>query len=739
MATNISSLLNMGQNALLANQAAIQVTGNNISNVNTEGYRRQEVRFEAGAALNGRPGQIGTGAYAAEVVRHFDRFIERSYLEKSSLANRWAQQYQMQLSIDGLFNESNSQGINSQLSAFFNSWQDLSNRPSSLATREALVSNSQNLAKVLRDSQDYMQTVEERINADIDTEVGQINTLIERIANLNRQINTYDEPGKNNANTLLDERDAAVRELATHIDLEVIDRGSGDYTVATTAGHTLVHKEQYFSLQSRGANTEFYANPETAKGSRFGDPGLDADGNVIPGGEIGFAGKSYHEYTVRITKAGGVGDGTEGGDAAAAQYQVSLDGGRTWVSDENGQPITFTAHNDTHADNVLGLDIYFNAGANGLVEGDSFVITPKSGVYWDSPTRGLVNISPQKFQNGLENDRRLVGGTLAGLLNFRDYQLGHYRERLDNLAENLAWEVNFLHSQGVGMGKSTLMSGTYAVQQTDAALGKSYSGLTYGDRLQSGSVSFYFYDKETGQNIGSAALDFTKLDAPPSASSTFDPSVHSLEHVAEAINKMEYTDANGNTVNPLKADIKNNKLVISINSEEVSGLEFAVGNDTSGLLAALGINTFFDGSTATDIAVRSEIIQDNTLIANGQVNGGNEGNIGDNVTARAIADLVNQKVNISAVGLDGATRSTIGEYFSSLVGLVGADTSNAKFQGQYQLTLAQDLDARQESVGGVNLDEELSSLIKFQNTYKAAAKLINTADEMFQTILGLKN
>ena len=77
MATNISSLLNMGQNALLGNQAAIQVVGNNISNVDTVGYSRQEVRFEAAEALNGRPGQIGTGSYAAEVVRNFDQLVEK--------------------------------------------------------------------------------------------------------------------------------------------------------------------------------------------------------------------------------------------------------------------------------------------------------------------------------------------------------------------------------------------------------------------------------------------------------------------------------------------------------------------------------------------------------------------------------------------------------------------------------------------------------------------------------------
>lgn len=714
MATNISSLLNMGQNALLGNQAAIQVVGNNISNVDTVGYSRQEVRFEAAEALNGRPGQIGTGSYAAEVVRNFDRFIERSFLEKSSAANRWAMEYQMQLSIDGLFNESNSMGVNSQLSAFFNSWQDLSTTPSSLPVRETLIANSQNLAKVLRESQEFMQSLEERINTDIDTEVDEINKLLTRIADLNRQINILDEPGKNNANALLDQRDAAVRELATHIDVEVIDRGSGDYTVATAEGHTLVNRENAFKLETRGADIRYYPS---GKGEAFD-------------GQIQFSGKSYHEYTVEVVKGGVIGDGTGAGDVA--QFKVSLDGGKTWVSDEQGNPVIFNAQDSEHAVNVAGLDIYFDAKTKGLSEGDNFVITPKSGVYWVSPTGDAMNISPQKFPNGLENDRRMSGGTLAGLLNFRDYQLGHYRERLDNLSESIIWEVNRLHSQGVGMNKSGMMSGTYSVQQTDVPLGGNYSGLTFGDRLQSGNVSFYVYNKETGEALKSTSLDFTGLGNPPSTTANFDPDKHSLEDVRDAINKAFPNKE-------LTAEIKNNKLVVKADENANPPLEFAVGNDTSGLLAALGINTFFEGSNAVDLAVRSEIIQDNSLICAGQVNGGDEGNIGDNITARGIADLVNQKVDIGAVGLDSPSRSTLGEYYSSLVGLVGGDTSNAKFKGQYELTLANDLDSRQASISGVNLDEELASLIKFQNNYKAAAKLINTADQMFQTILGLKN
>ncbi len=69
---------------------------------------------------------------------------------------------------------------------------------------------------------------------------------------------------------------------------------------------------------------------------------------------------------------------------------------------------------------------------------------------------------------------------------------------------------------------------------------------------------------------------------------------------------------------------------------------------------------------------------------------------------------------------------------------MGSDTATARFNGAMQRTMANDLDDRQQALAGVNLDEEMSNLIKFQNSYKAAAKLISTADQMFQTLLGLK-
>lgn len=113
-------------------------------------------------------------------------------------------------------------------------------------------------------------------------------------------------------------------------------------------------------------------------------------------------------------------------------------------------------------------------------------------------------------------------------------------------------------------------------------------------------------------------------------------------------------------------------------------------------------------------------------------------NEGDNTTAAAIAALQNNAVTTRTV-TEGATRQTLGEYYSTLVAKAGSDTQSSKFNFEYQQALANDLRARQEAVSGVNLDEEMTNLIKFQHAYTAAAKLITTAESMLQVLLGLKD
>ena len=96
----INSLMNIGKSALSATQTAISTTGNNIANLNTVGYSRQNVRFVDNVALNVRPGLLGQGVSAAEIYRNFNQFVENSYLDRFSQQNRWAEQSTIMASVE---------------------------------------------------------------------------------------------------------------------------------------------------------------------------------------------------------------------------------------------------------------------------------------------------------------------------------------------------------------------------------------------------------------------------------------------------------------------------------------------------------------------------------------------------------------------------------------------------------------------------------------------------------------
>ena len=203
--------------------------------------------------------------------------------------------------------------------------------------------------------------------------------------------------------------------------------------------------------------------------------------------------------------------------------------------------------------------------------------------------------------------------------------------------------------------------------------------------------------------------------------------MHSLEDVRDAINNTFGTY--------LSASIQDNKLVINTASADY---QFAVGGDTSGLLAALGLNTFFSGDGSANISINEAVSQNSNKLCAGAINGAFEGNAGDNDVARAISGLIDKDVWIPGRGMNQGIETNLLSYYGTLVAKVGTDTRKASFTWEYEAALASDLDARQAEVSGVNLDEELTLLIKYQNSYKAAAKLVTTADQMFQTLLGLK-
>ena len=702
----LSGLFNVGQSALNAAQAWISVTGSNIANADTEGYTRRYVDQRDAGTLTTKPGGEGLGVNAQQVLRYFNSFLESSYVSQSSNSSRWAEQENIMGSVESLFNEANRTGVSSALNKFFTAWQDLAQRPGDTASRESLLSFADNLSTMLGSTASGVQALQSQMDVSIGQGVDRVNELAKSIASLNNQINANTIDGISNPNALLDQRDMLVREMATYVNVTTVDKGHGDFTVSLATGQPLVQGINTNTLEVLSARAE----NRLAVGSPYA-------------GNVQFDGSDSHEYTVEILTGG---NAVAAGTAGNPTFRVSLDGGKTWLRDDNGAELHYEiSSNGSTIDpvQVKNLKISFSSLSD-FNAGDKFDIMPTTGLYWNEPTRGPQNVTPQTFFDGTENQNRVSGGKLTTYFSIRDNNCGRYLDELDATAKSLIWEVNRIHSQGAGTKLLDYAQGQQGVQNSTVPLGSAQTVLPDSGKIQAGNVNFYFYDKTTGDYVSSGQLDFDSVTA---GVQNFDPTVHSLDDVVGAINNSFPTQ--------LTASVQDGRLVMA--SAGGSNLQFALGTDSTGMMAALGINTFFTGSDARTIAVNSQLHSNVNYIAAGQVNGQQQINTGDNSNATAIGKLADTNVTISTVWKT-TTNQTMSQYYASLVTTVGADTRLAKTNAEYHKTLTDDLNTQVSSASGVNLDEEMANLIKFQHSYTAAAKLITTADQMLQTLLGLK-
>jgi flagellar hook-associated protein 1 FlgK len=315
-------------------------------------------------------------------------------------------------------------------------------------------------------------------------------------------------------------------------------------------------------------------------------------------------------------------------------------------------------------------------------------------------------------------------GKLGGWLDMRDEAVGKYQLDLDALAKEFIWSVNQQHSQGVGLEGFSSVTGSNVVSDTGKGLGTFDSGLDYSDKMIDGAFNLWIYDAN-GDVVGGSANPIT-----------IDAGTTTLTDLRNKINT-----AATNISAPITASISDGKLTIDAGS----GYTFAFSDDTSNVLAALGINTFFTGSSAGNMGVNDAIGLNLNNIAAGQV--GDDGAIaaGSNVNALAVTDLQNTKISISQWTCDringnteGRTTSTIEDYYHSMVGAIGIASASVSRDKTFSETMVNEISSIRDSISGVSLDEELTNLIKYQHAYAAATKLISTSDEMLSTLLEVK-
>jgi flagellar hook-associated protein 1 FlgK len=311
----------------------------------------------------------------------------------------------------------------------------------------------------------------------------------------------------------------------------------------------------------------------------------------------------------------------------------------------------------------------------------------------------------------------ITNGKLGACLELRDEIIAKYKMDLNELAKEFIWSVNQQHSQGVGLDGFSTVTGTYSVSSSGEELGTLESGLDYHEKISDGNFNLWVYDSS-----GVGSNNVISIDGATLSSLIID------------INAVDNISASVTADGKLKIDAD-------------SGYTFAFSDDTSNVLAALGINTFFSGSTAGDISANSTIGSDKNQIAAAQIDATTgEFASGDNDNALAMTDLQYMSMDISQWTCDrinGNTKkrgvtSTIEDYYHSMVGSIGIVSSSISRNTEFSEMMVNELNALRDSISAVSLDEEMTNLIKYQHAYQAAAKLITISDEMLDTLISVR-
>jgi flagellar hook-associated protein 1 len=354
-----------------------------------------------------------------------------------------------------------------------------------------------------------------------------------------------------------------------------------------------------------------------------------------------------------------------------------------------------------------------------LVQGDSSYDLELGGVngdrvLWQSSGGIKIDITDQ-----------ISTGKINGWLDMRDEVLSESRLDLDAMVKEFVWMVNDQHSQGVGLKlfePGTTLTGTY---QTSTDLG----ALPFGDRIQFVPNGFNLWiEDRTGANpvMNSVSIDLSGLNVGST-----------LSDLAAEINSQI---ALAGFAGAITADGSGTSLEFTA----ANNYAFGFSDDASNILAALGVNTFFDGYGAGSIQV-NDTLADTEHIAAGRIDSGGNYSTGDNTNAIAMADLQFTQTPIERWLVDrvnGNTAvnvsSTIENYYHQLVGAIGLTSSTVSRSTDFNTEMVTKLQEMRDAISAVSLDEEMTNLIQYQHAYASAAKLVTTADEMLQTLLDMK-
>ena len=244
---SLNSSLNLGQRALSINQRAMQTVGHNIANQETEGFSRQQVRSGTSAP---DPTGLGGGADAQPTSRVYDKFVQRKILQENPRSEMFKSRGEFLQKIEIIFSETEGNGLHKALNEFWNSWSQLSNQPESEPARMRVKEQSDVLASRFRGMHSQLSGLRKEINGRLVATVNKVNELGQKVAELNRQIFSY-EGRQRVANDMRDARNQAIEELSALVDVNSFEDPNGRTTVIIGRDWTLVEGINRYQLDGK--------------------------------------------------------------------------------------------------------------------------------------------------------------------------------------------------------------------------------------------------------------------------------------------------------------------------------------------------------------------------------------------------------------------------------------------------------------------------------------------------------
>ncbi len=235
----MADLLGIGKTGLAASKKSLEVTGHNLSNVNTEGFSRQRVNQSTAIPVSVGGFVQGTGVRVNGVTRFNDEFINKR-LSTAIGNNQYYEARSENLSqVENIFNELDSDGLNQVLNKFFNSFRELANQPENETIR-SVVRDTANL--VVKDFRRIRETLDQQatnIDRKVQNSVQGVNQLLHHVADLNGKITSI-EASQGESGDLRDQRDLALRNLSEHFKIHTYSDEKNRFIVTAQGIGTLI-------------------------------------------------------------------------------------------------------------------------------------------------------------------------------------------------------------------------------------------------------------------------------------------------------------------------------------------------------------------------------------------------------------------------------------------------------------------------------------------------------------------